>query len=349
MTKPPFDPSSEDDSSREPGLAELLKSMLGFSWAMSLLGVRSLANLAQPGRAASSLDAVAQAAEGQLGRGLQDVFRTGDQLQRGMVDGVLGGLSGAVGAAAGSMPSGTAAPSGPAPVPAAVNSGALDTATFVALGEGLAAGAGDFALWNDFQHWSFPAQMARQMRTALVQPLLQPPGIGNLPGFSPLPVVIPGLMQTTVREPWPPPAAVGNLSVPGFRLADALNLRPRLPLVHRDDARQTGANLILGLPELLDRTAGELPTQLELALRRAPSLALVALGYLEAIEAVVAGDLRRLPAPGRFRADCLRLLKPLREGGAEVLVMNVPDPVDTACVSSIEAAAQVVKVEPGLL
>ena len=158
MTNSPFDPPSgppsEDAGSREPGLADLLKSMLGFSWAMSLLGVRSLANLAQPDRAASDLDAVTQAAEGQLGPGLQDVFRTGDQLQRGMVDSVLGGgLSGAVGTTAGSTPSGTASPSGPAPMPAVVNRGALDTTTFVALGEGLAAGAGDFALWNELIGW----------------------------------------------------------------------------------------------------------------------------------------------------------------------------------------------------
>jgi hypothetical protein len=347
--------SPDRPSGQGPGLRELVKSVFGFSWAMSLLGAKSLGNVLAPGKTATSLDAVTQATGEQLDGPLRGAFQVGDRLQRTVVDMMFGAapampvMPGAGGPAAGADP-GSAAPGVSPSIPTApVDAGRLSRATFVVLGEGLAAGAGDFALWNDFQRWSFPAQMASQMQADLVQPLLQPPGIGNLPGFPPLPVEIPGMMQTTVLDPWPPPAAVGNLSVPGFRLADALNLRPHPPLVHRDDARQTGANLILGLPELLDGTAGELPTQLELALRRNPSLALVALGYTEAVEAVVTGDTRRLPAAERFRADYLRLLKPLREGGAEVLVMNVPDPMDTACVSSIEGAAQVVKVEPGIL
>jgi hypothetical protein len=337
-----------------PGLRELMKSMFGFSWAMSLFGAKSLGNALAPDKAAASLDAVTQATEEQLGGPLRGIFQAGDRLQRTMVDMMFGAMPGMPGAGGPAAGAGAAVPP-PAPeyLPSApvapVDSGRLNRTAFVVLGEGLAAGTGDFALWDDFQRASFPAQMARQMQADLVQPLLQQPGIGNLPGFPPLPVEIPGMMQTTVLDPWPPPAAVGNLSVPGFRLADALHLRLKPPLVHRDDAKQTAANLILGIPDLLEGTEDELPTQLELALRRKPTLALVALGYLEAIEAVVTGDTRRLPDAARCRADYLRLLQPLREEGAEVLVMNVPDPMDTACVSSIEAAAQVVKVEPAIL
>lgn len=340
-----------------PGLRELMKSMFGFSWAMSLLGAKNLGNVLTPDKAATSLDAVTQATEKQLDGPLRGTFQAGDRLQRTMVDmmfGAMPGMPGMPGAGGPAAGAGAAAPpAAPGAFPSApttpVDSGRLNRATYVALGEGLAAGAGDFALWNDFQLWSFPAQMARQMQAEFTQPLLQQPGIGNLPGFPPLPVVIPGLMQTTVLEAWPPPAAVNNLSVPGFRLADALHLRPKPPLVHRDDARQTAANLILGMPDLMDGATGELPTQLELALRRKPTLSLVALGYLEAIEAAVTGDTRRLPDAARCRGDYLRLLKPLREAGAEILVMNVPDPMDTACVSSVEGAGQVVRVEPAIL
>ncbi|MFL6231817.1 MAG: hypothetical protein ACJ76N_01655 [Thermoanaerobaculia bacterium] len=361
MNAPPSDPlsgpPSDSEESREPGLADLLKSMLGFSWAMSLLGVRSLANLADPGRAASDLDAVTQAAEGQLGSGLQGVFRTGDQLQRGMVDSVLGGgLSGpaTAGSPSGVPPSGTASPSGtapaPVPVPAVVSSGALDTTTFVALGEGLTAGAADFFLSAELQRDCFPAQMARQMRTRFAQALLQAPGLGNLPGFPPLPVEIPALMQTTVVEPFPDAAsALGNLAVPGFRIGDALHLRPCPPVVHAADARQTGANLILGLPELLEEGSGPYPTQLERALERRPTFTLLALGYTEAVEAALAGDSGRLPDTASLRRDYERLLDSLCEAGSQVLVLNIPDPFDTACVSTIESAAQVVKVQPAVL
>ena len=334
------------------GLGELVKSMLGFSWAMSLFGLRSLGNLADPRRAASSLDAVKQAAAGELGDELRGVLQAGEQLQGNLVDGLVAAASGAgagprAGAAASGPGAGSQPPGAPAPP---VRSGSLDTATFVALGEGLAAGAADFFTSVELQRDAFPAQMARQMQTGFAQALLQAPGIGNLPGFPPLPVVVPALMQTTVLEPADAvTAALGNLAVPGFRLADALHLRPAPPLVHRDDARQTAANLALGLPSLEDGGKGKLPTQLEAAVGQRPTLVLVELGYLEAIEAVVTGDAGRLPGADAVRRDFGRLLAELRRGGAVVLVMNVPDPLDTACASTLDAAAKVVKVPATVL
>jgi hypothetical protein len=348
--------SSNGDSSgpgsRPPaaGLLELVRSALGFSWAMSLFGLRSLGNLADPRRAAASLDAVKQAAAGELGEELRGVYQAGEQLQQGLVGGLLGAAAG--GAAAPASPAASAAPgAGGSQLPAApVRRGSLDTATFVVLGEGLAAGTADFGTSAELQRDAFPAQMARQMQTGFAQALLQAPGIGNLPGFPPLPVMVPGLMQTTVLEEQDPAtSALGNLAVPGFRLADALHLRPVPPLVHRQDARQTAANLILGMPGLKQGTDCPLPTQLEAATARRPTLALVELGYLDAIDAAVTGDPRRLPGAAEVRRDLGRLLAELRRGGAAVLVMNVPDPMDTACASSLEAAASVVKVPAAVL
>jgi hypothetical protein len=359
------------------GFGELVKSVLGFSWAMSLFGLRSLGNLADPRRAASSLDAVKQAAAGELGDGLRDLLQAGEQLQGNLVDGLVGAASGgaAMAAAAAAIPARPAAGAAavpPAAPPPPVRSGSLDTATFVALGEGLAAGAADFYTSAELQRDAFPAQMARQMQTGFAQALLQAPGIGNLPGFPPLPVLVPNLMQTTVLEPADvATAALGNLAVPGFRLADALHLRPAPPLVRHDDARQTAANLILGMPALAGgakEVAGEVakdgardvakggkdrkdepPTQLEAAVARRPTLALVELGYLEAIEAVVTADAGRLPGAAAVRRDFGRLLGELRRGGAAVLLMNVPDPLDAACAVTLDAAAQVVKVPAAVL
>src|SRR5262245_1098535 len=75
---------------------------------------------------------------------------------------------------------------------------ALDTTTFVVMGEGLAAGMGDFALRDIYQAQSFPALVAKQLKTAFPQPLIQPPGIGSAPGFTQLEVTVPALGQTTV-------------------------------------------------------------------------------------------------------------------------------------------------------
>src|SRR5438552_2851079 len=58
-----------------------------------------------------------------------------------------------------------------------VDIGRLNTGSLVVLGEGLAAGMGNFSLSSDYQEQSFPAQMARQMGVEFRQPLFQPPGI----------------------------------------------------------------------------------------------------------------------------------------------------------------------------
>ena len=74
-------------------LRDLTKSMLGFSWAISLFGTKQLTNLSTPERATRAFDAVTQATEGQLGDVLKGAFSAGDQLQRNMVDMTLGFLA----------------------------------------------------------------------------------------------------------------------------------------------------------------------------------------------------------------------------------------------------------------
>jgi len=80
-------------------MRDLVKSMFSFSWAMSLFGAKSLGDLlAAPGSTrpvAAALDAVAGAAERQLGSGLKAVFETGDRLQSGLLDLVFGAAPGA--------------------------------------------------------------------------------------------------------------------------------------------------------------------------------------------------------------------------------------------------------------
>ncbi len=78
-------------------MRELMKAMLRFSWAMSLFGVSNIGNLITPqdprkpkGQAALTLDSVTYVAEQQLADGLKAIFETGDKLQSGMVDLMLG-------------------------------------------------------------------------------------------------------------------------------------------------------------------------------------------------------------------------------------------------------------------
>ncbi|HLE84853.1 MAG TPA: hypothetical protein VJG13_10980, partial [Thermoanaerobaculia bacterium] len=235
--------------------------------------------------------------------------------------------------------------------------GRLDPTRFVVLGEGLAAGIGHFGLTEDVQAWSFPALAAEKLGADFAQPLIEPPGVGSA-GFQRLPAIVPDLLQTTVLRDFPRAEAdLGNLSVPGLRVADALRLRSRPPLVWPDDPKQTLVNLILGLPGLT-RSGGALPTQLEYARAREPTLALVALGYQEVLEPLVEGhqQLHRNPAePGaeptelaRLEADYGALLDGLA-GGATLVAATVPDPLDTAYFSDLETAARICRTEAGFL
>ena len=316
-----------------PHLGELLQSALGFSQALARF----------------------------TGRSLSQVFRQVPATPgTGLPPTPMGGPSAAppATAEAGSRPTRGSPPAASPPTaplsrpsPRPVDSGRLDISSFLVLGEGLAAGIGDFALSARSQRRSFPAQMAAQMGAALEQVLLQPPGLGNIAGFQPLPVQLPTDLQSTVFEPAASPRPT-NLAVPGYRLADALRLRPRPPLV-QPDARQTGCNLILAGHAM---TTGEenaaYPTQVELACQREPTLALVAVGHYEVLEATVAGELALLPGPKSFADDYRRLLRELRPRGGDgpqVLVMGLFDPTDTACISTVERAASVVKAAPSVL
>ncbi len=70
-------------------MRDLTKSMMSFSWALSLFGLRQMACMLTPQSwrgAGSSFDHVARSTEGQLDPVTQSIFRAGDNLQSGMVD-----------------------------------------------------------------------------------------------------------------------------------------------------------------------------------------------------------------------------------------------------------------------
>jgi hypothetical protein len=302
-------------------MLEFLQSIFRFGWAMSLMGIRELVGTLTPPAALSPPGPDFAAAN-------------------------LGLASPANSASSGAQTF-NQAQSAALPELGPPDSGSLNTSRFIVLGEGLAAGASDFSMSADTQIWSFPAQMARQMGAVFPQRLIQPPGIGNFVGFASLPVRIPGMLQSTVVEQLPP-GPISNLSVPEFRLDDALELRPRQPLVDRKNAKQTAVNLAWGLLPIAHGQQS-LPTQMEYALQQSPTFAVVELGYYEALEAAVAGKIDRLPEPRRFREQYECILSGLRRCGAEVLVLNIPDPFDTAYFSSVEAAAEIAKVEPSFI
>ena len=221
----------------------------------------------------------------------------------------------------------------------------LDAACFVVIGEGLAAGAGSFALTEDSQITSFPVQAARQMRTSLAVPYLQAPGIPGAPGFPTQPVIVPNLMQTRVVDAFPLRSRHQHLAIPGYEVSDCVRRRPVPPLIHRHDARQTIANLVLGLPALTTDPGAQRATQLEYAVDCGPTLALVVLGYAEALRALFSGDVSCVPPPGRWAREYEHVARTLAETGAALVLATIPDPADTPACSSLEDAAQLLRVD----
>jgi len=328
-------------------MRELIKSVFRFSWATSLFGIRQLAASFSGGMDAGPAQAfqkVAGAAAATLDGPLSELHKSGAQMQNRLLDAIL--PSGSNGGSSASPAQASTIPGAEPLKPA--DSGRLDTTRFVVLGEGLAAGMGEFSMYAAAQTASFPAQMSGQMGRPFVQTLIEAPGIGDAAGFAPLPVVVPSPLQTSVLDQIPPNPP-SNLSVPGLTIMEAVHLRPKEPLVDRRSSKQTLVNFILGVRGIAYGEKEQLPTQLESAVLRKPTLALVELGYAEAIEAALAGDPGRLPATESFRENLSKILKALRGTGGEVLICTIPDPIDTAHFSTLQQAAGVVRLEPELL
>jgi len=78
-------------------MRDLAKSMMSFTWAMSLFGVKQMTDAVIPGRMNSAADAfqpVTKATIDTFGSTLKAAYQAGDALQRGVVDMMFGMLSG---------------------------------------------------------------------------------------------------------------------------------------------------------------------------------------------------------------------------------------------------------------
>src|SRR5579862_1499635 len=136
----------------------------------------------------------------------------------------------------------------------------LDTTTFVVMGEGLAAGMANYGLSSVVQSKDFAALLANQMGTGMEQPLIQPPGIGDVVGYPGQEVMVQKYPQGSVRQFYyptdptkkpieTPPIFVTNVSVPGLTLNDAVTMRPVAPVVQQGNMKQSVFNIILGFPQ----------------------------------------------------------------------------------------------------
>lgn len=235
----------------------------------------------------------------------------------------------------------------------------LDTTTFVVMGEGLAAGMANFGLSSVVQNKDFAALLAAQMGTGMEQPLIQPPGIGDVVGYPGQEVQVQKYPQGAVRQIYlptdstkapiaTPPLLITNVSVPGLTLQDALTMKPVAPIVQRSNMKQTVFNMILGYPQLLLANV-PLLTQFEYAKAMFPTVTLVELGFYEVLTAAVAGNPALMPDSTVFGTSYSTVIAGLRALQSQVIVTTIPNPLDTGYFNSVQAAASIVQATPSVL
>jgi hypothetical protein len=235
----------------------------------------------------------------------------------------------------------------------------LDTTAFVVMGEGLAAGMGNYGLSSVLQNQDFAALVAGKMHTGIEQPLMQPPGIGDVVGYPGQEVQVQKYPQGSVRQFYlptdktkdpiqTPPLFVTNVSVPGLTLNDSVTMKPVAPVVQHGNMKQTVFNMILGFPQLILNNVPQW-TQLEYATALRPTVVLVELGYYEALNAAVKGDPSLIPSAADFGSAYGKVLSELRSTQAQVVVMTIPNPIDTAYFNSVAAAAGVAQSSSSVL
>lgn len=228
----------------------------------------------------------------------------------------------------------------------------LETASFVVIGEGLAAGMGNYALSETIQRSSFPALIAQQIGTAFPQPLIQGPVFADPLGLPQLPVRMPTFPANSVRifpDGKSPSLFVFNLAIPNLTLLDALTRKPVRPIIHDRDMQQTVINLITGFPQLLFDTEVPLWTPVEYATAMNPTLALVELGYHEVMSAAVAGNPAQIPSAAEFKTNYSNVLKRLKSNFSQVIATTIPDPMDTAYFTRVSDAATFLGSPPFVL
>ena len=229
--------------------------------------------------------------------------------------------------------------------PALAQNQPLDTTTFLVVGGGLSAGYSGFQLIAKYQQESYPVFMARQMGAAFPLPLFDPiaPAQSGAPAplpifhegdrvslvsFNPLANLMPSVSQSVLRI-LPFPLFTFDVSVPFIKVSETLNTRPALPFVREGDLKQTMINEILGYPAMvLDSPPSW--SQIEYTEMMEPTFIVLELGFGDVIDGALSGDPSKITPAGSFATDYDTIAARLKNTFANVLVLNVPDPTNTA-------------------
>jgi lysophospholipase L1-like esterase len=209
-----------------------------------------------------------------------------------------------------------------------------DFTRMVFVGDSLTAGFQDGALHAEGQRSAYPVLVARSVGTTVVLPLIAEPGVpdpdpSSLTGLlrlRPGTCSILGLTVATGRSAGRlnPTERATDVAVPGHDMGEALE--DRWAIDPGDPSTvDTIEDLVLGLPAALE---GEAPaSQVETAVGLDPTFVVVWLGSNDALKAAIAGtvDDDTLTPLETFRTNANAVFTALAAGGAEGVVLNVPD------------------------
>lgn len=206
---------------------------------------------------------------------------------------------------------------------------------FVVVGDSLSAGVQNFSLLDTQQPNGYASVIAKQAGWPLTLPLVPFPGAPNvlqLVSLGPPVVIEPvqGTLTTLRDDPYIQPT---NIAVPGLYVANALTLRPSLPVT---SAEQGWATIVLGFPSLLQDKA---PTEIELALSLHPTTLIEWLGNNDALVPALTGQISALTPEWQFATDYKQILDSLSQTGAKLITATVPDVTEVAYFTSAQTIA----------
>ncbi len=214
-----------------------------------------------------------------------------------------------------------------------------DFTTYVALGDGFTAGYQDGALHETAQTKAYPTYVAEAAGATLVVPLVDEPGIPTPNSVTGIGLLLQRAGTCDYGE-WDlasgrstgrldPSARATNIAVPFQRIGDAIGVRWRIDPLNPNDP-DSFEDFVLGYPYV---DTGELPpsSQLETAVALHPTFVTVWLGNMDALFAVVSGDVDNttLTPVGQFEDRADAVFAALATTGARGAVLNIPNVTST--------------------
>ncbi len=225
----------------------------------------------------------------------------------------------------------------------------VDLSTYVAVGDSLTAGFSSNSLEQCYQEHSWPAILASHGGAAdFEMPLVSAPGIPNilqlvdlsLVNGSPVPTLapVPGPGGTPINATLPRP--YNNLGIPGASVYDLLFTTGDITNLQAGNTDNVMYDLILRTPQVPNPATGELmpfPAVVQ-AIALEPTFVTLWAGNNDELGAVLTAT--AIPGVTMTPVDLFAQLYPqllgaLASTGAEIMVINLPDPTRSAFATSV--------------